>query len=641
LEVGSALEKFLEAAGEYRKEGKGYLTRCPAHEDENPSLHIEENARGDVLLVCRSQNCSFEDICKAYGLAPKDARANGSHEGRPAASERGQGRPPFNHRDITHVYEYVDEQNRPLFQVVRDRNKNFLQRRIKPGHRDPGEEPVYEYNLEGVRRVLYRLPEVVAARRVRHRIYVVEGEKDADNLAELGLIATTAPQGAAAKWLPQYTDQLAGAFEVIIIPDNDEPGRKHALEIRDAIAEWVTTTRVLELPSLPDKGDVSDWIASGGTRDALERLADETPKFITPAQRFTAIDVSLSEFMSRNYPKPRSFLANGLISSGDLVFFYGRPGLGKTWFILQLVQQWAKGEGIFGLAGPEGGPLRVGVMELELNAHFFQNRILSIQAGNVDEFGDRIRIVSRPDLAGAVDIMADDWPAWSRWVRDRDLDVVIVDALSRAHSVDENKAVEFGPVLRRLDELRFDTKAAVLAIHHEPKQSGAKGEERDDMDALRGTTRMQSDSNALIRLVQVRKDELFALKFPKTNNAAPIAPIYLERPKSGGFHVSEFRPEEAARAKKEANVDKVREALFKAGSRGLTEREIAGIVRLSEKTVGRHLEVLGALKAGDPVPQGDGKGKKWVFKWRLPDTDGHRVPCPSDGSEGSPLELDV
>lgn len=641
--MGLALDRFLERFQHRIPERKGFRVLCPAHADHDPSLHVEESADGSKILVTCRAGCDTKAAVEAAGATMAElyeshwTKQNGSHEGRANTGARGQGRPPFDHRHITHVYEYIDEQNHPLFEVVRDRNKNFLQRRVKPGHRDPGEEIVYEYNLDGVRRVLYKLPEVLAARRFGQRIYFVEGEKDADNLRALGLCATTAAQGASAAWIPQYTEELAGAADVVIIPDNDEPGRRHAQKIRDAIADWVSTVRVLDLPDLPEKGDVSDWIEKGGTKDQLEQLANTARPHVTPAQRFTSIDLSLGEFMARSYPKPRSYLADGLIGAGDLVFFYGKPGIGKTWAILQLAQAWTKGEGLLGLSGPEGGPIRVGILELELNAWFLQQkRIPGVMTDLSGDWNERFKLVVRPDLRGAVDIMADDWPSWARWVQDRDLDVLVVDALSRAHQVDENKAVEFGPVLRRLDELRFETGVTIVAVHHEPKMS-ADGKERDDMDALRGTSRMQSDSNALIRLVELKKDELFALKFPKTNNAAPISPIYLTRPKNSGFVLTDYSPE----LRKAENVDKVREALFKAGDRGMTDLELAGATGLSKKTCARHREVCSAIKTGERVPVGDGKARKHLDRWRLPDTARQDGACPAVNRDGMPVDMGI
>lgn len=113
------------------------------------------------------------------------------------------------------VYNYQDENGTLLFQVLRywdqQKGKTFKQRR-------PGPDGTWVWNLKGVRRVLYRLPEVLTAVREGRPVFIVEGEKDADSLAALGLVATTNPNGAG-KWRPEYSEALHGA-RVVILPDN-------------------------------------------------------------------------------------------------------------------------------------------------------------------------------------------------------------------------------------------------------------------------------------------------------------------------------------------------------------------------------------------------------------------------------------
>lgn len=170
-------------------------------------------------------------------------------------------------RRIVACYDYVDEAGHLLFQVVRYQPKDFRQRR-------PNAKGGWAWSLGDVRRVLYRLPELVAADPTEP-IFIVEGEKDVDRLRGLGLAATTSPQGAG-KWTKCDRAALAGRH-VVILPDNDQPGRQHAQEIAHDLAGKAASVRVLELPGLPPKGDVSDWLDRGGTADKLGRLAAEAP----------------------------------------------------------------------------------------------------------------------------------------------------------------------------------------------------------------------------------------------------------------------------------------------------------------------------------------------------------------------------
>jgi putative DNA primase/helicase len=102
-------------------------------------------------------------------------------------------------------YDYLDEQGDLLFQVCRRFPKDFIQRR-------PDGNGGWVYNLNGTRRVLYRLPEVCAhiASNSPEPIYIPEGEKDVEAFEAIGCVATTNP-GGALKWQGEYADSLQGA----------------------------------------------------------------------------------------------------------------------------------------------------------------------------------------------------------------------------------------------------------------------------------------------------------------------------------------------------------------------------------------------------------------------------------------------
>lgn len=163
------------------------------------------------------------------------------------------------------TYDYCDEAGQVLYQVVRFEPKDFRQRQ-------PNGRGGWRWKMEGVQRVLYRLPAVLEAARTGRTVYVAEGEKAVHALESIGLTATCSP-GGAGKWRKVCSDPLKGA-DVVILPDNDEPGQAHAADVAAALQGIARRVRVLMLPDLPPKGDVADWIAAGGTADALKALAD-------------------------------------------------------------------------------------------------------------------------------------------------------------------------------------------------------------------------------------------------------------------------------------------------------------------------------------------------------------------------------
>lgn len=231
---------------------------CPAHEDSNPSLSITQAQNGRLLLHCFA-GCSYQKILEALNIRPS-ANGNGT---RPQAIKQQKKR-------IVTTYDYQDAAGAILFQKVRYKPKDFRIRR-------PDGNGGYIWNLDGVQPVLYRLPDLLDPGEDWPGVYIVEGEKDADRLARLGLIATCNYDGAG-KWRVEYNQYFTDRA-VYIIPDHDEPGWKHAELVASNLINVTPYVRIVTLPDLPEHGDVSDWLDAGHTREEFERVALTTPKW--------------------------------------------------------------------------------------------------------------------------------------------------------------------------------------------------------------------------------------------------------------------------------------------------------------------------------------------------------------------------
>jgi hypothetical protein len=161
-------------------------------------------------------------------------------------------------------YRYEDDRGELLFTVERYRPKLF---RILDAAGRECETPPAE--------TLYRWPQLRNSALGRQRIYVVEGEKDAESLSRLGgLIATTNPGGCHMGWRAAYSKILKGR-DVVILPDCDGPGRRHAEKVRASLERVAASVVIVELPGLRPPQDVSDWIAMGGTTQMLDELVEE------------------------------------------------------------------------------------------------------------------------------------------------------------------------------------------------------------------------------------------------------------------------------------------------------------------------------------------------------------------------------
>jgi 5S rRNA maturation endonuclease (ribonuclease M5) len=241
--------------------GGGGNWTCPAHDDRRASLSVR-NGDGRVLLRCHA-GCVLQAVLGSLGLEKRDLFDE---------PKRRNGRP-----EPEAVYKYVDEEGRPLFEVVRFPGKVFWQRR-----------PDGQWGVKGVRRVLYHLPQVVEAVKAGRTVYVVEGEKDVEALERAGAAATCNP-GGAGKWRREYGAALRSAH-VVVVADRDDAGRMHAAQVAEALHGVAASVQVVE----PAKGkDAADHLAAGRglgdlvpVRESAADLEDPGTRVeLTPARR--------------------------------------------------------------------------------------------------------------------------------------------------------------------------------------------------------------------------------------------------------------------------------------------------------------------------------------------------------------------
>lgn len=264
----SPVERILSKLPDAKKSGMGWSACCPAHEDRRASLSVGEGEDGRALVKCHA-GCETEAVCAAVGLAMSDLMPTACMLPSPIKSklQSASDKPR-----IVAQYNYCDEGNNLLFQVVRMEPKDFRQRRPKSGGG-------WDWSVKGVRVVPYRLPQLLA--NPTRIVVVAEGEKDCDSLAHIDVEATC-NAGGAGKWTAEHAEFLRGR-QIVVLPDNDEVGRNHAQQVAQSLNGIANRVSVVKLPDLPQKGDVSDWIAAGGTKDALRRLIEGAPVW-TPSK---------------------------------------------------------------------------------------------------------------------------------------------------------------------------------------------------------------------------------------------------------------------------------------------------------------------------------------------------------------------
>ncbi len=230
-----------------------FTAKCPAHDDRRNSLCINQGTNGSVVLKCQA-GCDTRNVLAAVNKTFSDLY------------------PPRRENTTREIYyDYTDENGNLLYQVIRKMpEKKFFQR-------TPDGNGGWIWSIKDVRKVLYRLPEVIRGVSNGQCIFIVEGEKDANNLARLGLCATT-NSGGAKKWQDDFADFFRGSL-VAILPDNDEPGFEHAQLVASKLFGKAKTVKIVTLPNLPPKGDVSNWLSAGGTKEELLALVEATPEW--------------------------------------------------------------------------------------------------------------------------------------------------------------------------------------------------------------------------------------------------------------------------------------------------------------------------------------------------------------------------
>lgn len=557
----SPIDHILDALGacgcKPKQRGKQWYAKCPVHGGNDfDSLSLTEGGDGRVLVTCHSQGCPFGAVMHALGLEPQDAWPRSADIGGVVVPLRRCPTETPQEPDV--VYDYVDEHGELLYQVCRyvtPEGKTFRQRR-------PDGAGGWIWSLGDTRRVLYRLPAVLAAVKAGELVYVVEGEKDVETLGSLGLVATCNMGGACdkpEKWRPEWSECLRGA-QVVILPDNDEPGRLHATNVRASLT-GAKTVRVVELPGLLPKGDVSDWIEAGGTRDQLVRLC----------QIRRLVTVEFGELLTRDLPPKRTLLHPWLYSQ-DLVMVYANRGVGKTMFLLELTLGLASGGQVFTWHCPE--PVRVLYVDGEMPAVTMQERIAAAIAGR----NGRIRIqplLVTPDLqpAGIRRLSTVEGRQDLLDLVDPDTTVLILDNLSCLYGGAENDAEGWDEMQAFLLSLRTRGVTAII-VHH----SGKSGQQR-------GTSRREDVLDTVVKLSRpqdYRPDEgaRMMIEFEKARNlnGTEIESLdvkLVDMP--DGSHEWSFMSGEESALRQVADLTRL----------GMTQRQIAAEMNISNSTACR------------------------------------------------------
>jgi len=477
---------------------------CPAHSDSRQSLSvaIEDNK---LLLKCHA-GCETEAVISALGLQMKDLFID---DGLPCLSQkewttRGRLREDEIVRDSEGHWDYQDENGEVLYRIVRYPNgkeKDFRAYR-------PTRDAEWHLGIKGVRRVPYRLPELVGTSK-EQTILIPEGEKHVDKLFELGFVATCNPFGAG-KWREEFNQYLEG-HHVVLFPDNDASGKAHAEKIQNSLEGAAASVRTIELPGLPEKGDILDWLAAGHTKEVLLGLLNGSQKRASWADLEKVISP-----VEWDWPQ---WLPRGMI-----VILAGESGSGKSLLALRVAATYIQGSPWPDTTPFEGRTGKVLWCEAE-----------AAQAVNLEraqKWGLPRDSFIVPFSDPTIDIRLDTREGFESIrsaAEDPEVRLIILDSFSASHRRDEN-STEALQILLELATIARDTGKPVLVIHHLRKRGRDEPVDVVTLDMLRGSSSIPQAARVIWALdtPDPLERELRRLSVIKSNLARFPDPIGVE-----------------------------------------------------------------------------------------------------------------
>jgi 5S rRNA maturation endonuclease (ribonuclease M5) len=525
------------AENRMRRSGAGYTAKCCFHEDRNPSLSVNTEkgcwkchagcGEGGVLEF----EMKFSSSDKETALA-RIAEIVGEQQ--LALGQKPEA-----------VYSYTDGFGKLLFQVVRYPGKRFTQRQ-------PDGKGGWIWRTADLKMVLYNLPAVITSK----NIIVVEGEKDADNLsaAIAGKIAhlavTTSPRGAG-KWLDDFALFVAGK-QVLVLPDNDKPGREHAERIAQSCFRYAQGVKVVTLDGLAEHGDVSDFLKTHSIQDILETA--KKASWWRQGEQDNSLFMSATQFDEKS-ADTIDWLLEGLIQRNANGMIISRPKGGKSFIVLDLAIALASGQKWLDFYMPKR--VKTALVSREDNAGLTQWRKKKLAAS---------RKLENSDLDGWLYINAKglkpkimlDYPEdVARLIGDLKrygTEFLILDVMRVLHGADENDNTDMEKIIDVLNHIQEQTGASICLIHHDNKREDATLTER-----ARGASAIAGWAEFICGLRVV--DEQDWIREFTCELKASIAPdkfhFKIIDTADGGIELARvnYEPPKRGRAKQDANSD--------------------------------------------------------------------------------------
>lgn len=480
-------QQIASILGNAKKVGNGYLASCPVphhgqgNGDKHPSLSVTDGEDGNILFKCHGgcdQQSVFSTI-KDMGILPQ-------LPDRPEYLASVKPIPLIAVPTLEQEWHYTDEDGISLFLKQRyktydAKGKTYKTLRVMPDGSRVGK-------LGDCRIVPYRLPEVRQAVADGRAVYICEGEKAADALASLGVVATTSHAGAGG-WNPDLNQYFTGA-NIVVVPDNDIAGWNYAHKIVESLFGTTKSIRVLDLPLTNPKEDAYEWVNKyGGTRTLLAQIAKACPVVESPTQVQTpqrlleSVETPQDQQSTPTKPRvlveswdsikdePVEWLIESIIPKKAFVALYAPPASYKSFISLDLAEAIATGRDWMGYKIPKKGAVLYicgeghGGMGARVKACKIQNK--SPDGANLYIIRAQLNLRSSPEdfaeLVNAINALIAEI--------DEPLEIIILDTLMRMSGggFNENSSEDMGAFITQAGKLQELYECALMVIHHSGK----------------------------------------------------------------------------------------------------------------------------------------------------------------------------
>lgn len=430
---GGAIVRLEDVAPRFQRvQWRGsdsFQALCPCHKDKEASLSISNgHEREKIVLHCHA-GCETADILEAVGLTLADL-GEGKREDQPSWMQ-----------GLDAIYDYRDKEGKYLYSKLRYTGKKIRYGRIE------GDSLVNGKGDAG--KSLYRLPEALRAVENGQTIYIPEGEKDVNTLRDMGFAATTV--GGVSDWKKEYSQFLKGAV-VVLLPDNDEPGKKLmeriAKDIQGVCARYKVVTT-----SQADKGDVTDYVNEGHSKEDFQKLVEAEPWIVDGVQNKERGKLKLLKNVEDTEVR---WLWEPFIQAGNLTLLRGDGGVGKTFLVAAIASAVSRDVIPFNMPGTLKGSGAVIYFGSEDDPADFKRRVKASD-------GDLGKIAVMDEPFSMADVEGLEY-----YIKEMDASLVIFDPVQAflGEKVNMDKSNQVRPIMDGLRRVSRETGCAVLIIEH-------------------------------------------------------------------------------------------------------------------------------------------------------------------------------